>query len=473
MPISRLGVQTPTANTPTILSTFNAAHLVSVLITNTSSSANPVLKVDIWIAPQGALFESEYAYIAKNLIVGSGQSFETFRFAVNNGDTIYVQSTTASVSFTCNGIQQDDEIKAEDLPQTFTNKTIRGAYNTIYLDKGTTAQRPTDVETGYARYNTELEMIEIKTVSGWSFAGAGLDGPQGPTGPTGPQGPIGLQAVNLNLKGSVADVASLPATGNTKDDGYYVADQNTMYAWSDADTWVNVGPIYGAQGPTGADSTVTGPTGATGPTGPEGNFTVSATAPSTPLEGDAWFNSNNSRMYVYYDSVWVETSSNTQGPTGPTGAQGLYGGPHISYGFDTDTNTAVAPLDGSFKLDNASLNSVTSIVVDTNDVNNANVIFHYVTMEAVTSTPKATIQIADKLDDTQRWNWQVTAVDIFGTPNQVTLSVSPGDFNGAPPTFTLGQELALSYRLSGNLGSTGPTGPGVTNYIHPFLTMGA
>lgn len=325
MPISRLGVQTPTANTPTILSTFNAAHLVSVLITNTSASANPVLKVDIWIAPQGALNESEYAYIAKNLTVSSGQSFETFRFAVNSGDTIYVQATTNTVSFTCNGIQQDDEIKPEDLPQTFTNKTIRGVYNTIYLDKGTTAQRPTDVETGYARYNTELEMIEIKTVSGWSFAGAGLDGPQGPTGPTGPQGPVGQQATNLNLMGTVADVASLPASGNTKDDAYYVTAENTMYAWSSSNTWINVGPIFGAQGPTGAASTVTGPTGATGPTGPEGNFTVAGVSPTGPLEGDAWFNSNNSRMYIYYDGVWVETSSTTQGPTGPSGANGLDG----------------------------------------------------------------------------------------------------------------------------------------------------
>jgi hypothetical protein len=78
-----------------------------------------------------------------------------------------------------------------------------------------------------------------------------------------------------------------------------------------------------------------GPTGPTGPVGPEGadgvigldgepgKFIVSATPPADPEEGDAWFNSTNSRLYMYYDSFWVEASAPVAGPTGPDGESGV------------------------------------------------------------------------------------------------------------------------------------------------------
>jgi len=84
------------------------------------------------------------------------------------------------------------------------------------------------------------------------------------------------------------------------------------------------GPI-GPTGPTGASSNVTGPTGA------KGRFTVQAdTPPANPIAGDAWFNSTNGQIFVYYDdgtsAAWVESASSNiglqgnPGPTGPTGA---------------------------------------------------------------------------------------------------------------------------------------------------------
>ena len=39
-----------------------------------------------------------------------------------------------------------------------------------------------------------------------------------------------------------------------------------------------------------------------------GGVTVSATAP-TGITGAMWFNTNYGRMYVYYDSFWVEAGS--------------------------------------------------------------------------------------------------------------------------------------------------------------------
>jgi len=63
-----------------------------------------------------------------------------------------------------------------------------------------------------------------------------------------------------------------------------------------------------------------GPTGPIGPTGPD-RLSVSDTAPSSVVSGDLWFDSTNARLYSYYDSTWVEISG-AQGPTGPTGPTG-------------------------------------------------------------------------------------------------------------------------------------------------------
>ena len=78
----------------------------------------------------------------------------------------------------------------------------------------------------------------------------------------------------------------------------------------------DVGP-QGSTGPTGPTGEG-GPTGPTGPTGPDARVSVSATAPSGPLEGDLWFRSSTGRLFAYYDSYWVEISGEP-GPPGPTG----------------------------------------------------------------------------------------------------------------------------------------------------------
>ena len=63
-----------------------------------------------------------------------------------------------------------------------------------------------------------------------------------------------------------------------------------------------------------------GPTGATGPD----RLQVSDSEPSSPNSGDLWFDSSNARLFSYYDSFWIEISGSI-GPTGPTGASGLNG----------------------------------------------------------------------------------------------------------------------------------------------------
>jgi hypothetical protein len=167
MPIIRLGVSTPSANQATPLTAVSSAHLVSVIVTNKSIQATPVCKVDIWVQPFGSSGDSEYAYIASNLTVGVGQSFETFRFALNAQDAVYVKSTLADTSFSAYGIQQSDDFNPGDIPVVFRNKTIRGINNTLYLEKGNTANRPVAAEIGYARFNTDFDTIEVLTATGW------------------------------------------------------------------------------------------------------------------------------------------------------------------------------------------------------------------------------------------------------------------------------------------------------------------
>jgi hypothetical protein len=172
MPITRLGIVNPAANTDSALVNFTGAHLVSVVAANKASVATPITKVTIWVVPANATVTSQYAYICSNLIIAVGQSFETFRFAVNAGDTLYVRSSTATASFFCSGIPQEDAVIPASLAQTFTNKVIRGVDNTVYLDSGTTAERRISAEAGYIRFNTETEAVEVKVASGWERVGS-------------------------------------------------------------------------------------------------------------------------------------------------------------------------------------------------------------------------------------------------------------------------------------------------------------
>lgn len=167
MAITRLGQARPTANSPAVLATLSDNYLVSVVATNLLPTTTPIPKVTIYITPAGATLESQFVYICSNLTLSYGTSFETFRFATNAGDTIYCRSTTDNCGFMLNGILQDDVVGQGDLSQTFTNKTIRGLNNTLYLDKGNTSQRRPEAEVGYVRFNTEFDTLEVRTSQGW------------------------------------------------------------------------------------------------------------------------------------------------------------------------------------------------------------------------------------------------------------------------------------------------------------------
>jgi hypothetical protein len=60
-------------------------------------------------------------------------------------------------------------------------------------------------------------------------------------------------------------------------------------------------------------------------------ITVSTTAPTSPSEGDLWFDSDNANVYIYYDSSWVQV-----------GGGGGGGGTVTSVGVSVPTGLSVA-----------------------------------------------------------------------------------------------------------------------------------
>lgn len=79
--------------------------------------------------------------------------------------------------------------------------------------------------------------------------------------------------------------------------------------------------------------------------GGSGSYTVSATAPSSPVNGDRWLDTDLGVEYTYYSDgtsgQWVETASGWQGVQGTTGIQGLTGAQGTT-GLQGATGTAGA-----------------------------------------------------------------------------------------------------------------------------------
>lgn len=180
----------------------------------------------------------------------------------------------------------------------------------------------------------------------------GLQGPIGPTGatgadstvvgPTGPTGATGPQGLGIVMKGAVADVASLPATGAVVNDSYVVATDGHLYTWDGA-AWVDDGAIVGPTGPTGAQGPqgIQGPPGSIGPTGAD-SVVEGPQGPAGPIgpigpQGPAGADSVvpgpigpiGPQGPAGADSVvpGPQGIQGIQGPVGPTGPDSLIAGP--------------------------------------------------------------------------------------------------------------------------------------------------
>ena len=135
----------------------------------------------------------------------------------------------------------------------------------------------------------------------------GEQGVQGATGPQGSTGAAGTDGTSITILGSVADEASLPASG-TLGDGYLIS--GSLYVWNGS-AWENVGNIQGPTGPQGStgNTGATGPQGPGGPQGPQGD--AGPTGPAGPTGS--------------VGPTGPQGPAGPQGSAGPTGSQGPTG----------------------------------------------------------------------------------------------------------------------------------------------------
>jgi hypothetical protein len=230
MPITRLGLANPDANTLTTLVTAQRGYVASVIIANKN---NQTVTSSVYLVPTGAVFtDVTAATIVKDLSIGAGQAFETFRFALNVGDSIQVIGNTAGLSYSVTAAYETDgrqyvnySATAPDLPQ-IGNLWIKTDNSVSFWNGSVWVDSITAGPTG---------------PTGAEGAASTITGPTGPTGPSG--GPVGPT-------GPTGATGAEGATGPT---GAGVAGPTGP-----------TGPSGGPIGPTGP----TGPTGAVGATGP-------------------------------------------------------------------------------------------------------------------------------------------------------------------------------------------------------------
>jgi hypothetical protein len=132
MAVRRLGISNPAINTSTLIFTATASYMVSVIATNKDTTAK---KVRAWVVPSGATQQSQWGYILYDVDVPTYNSIESHRFAIENGDTVYVRADTANMSFSLNGIYDSTASFDSHLTQT-TN--VHGIANTANLVTVTT-----------------------------------------------------------------------------------------------------------------------------------------------------------------------------------------------------------------------------------------------------------------------------------------------------------------------------------------------
>lgn len=291
MPVRRLGSFTPAANTLTLLGTADVTCVSSVLVTNTSTVE---ALVTVYVKPFGAgNTTSEYSYLAYGLPVSAGQSFETFRFALAIGDEVYVQATTAAVNFTSVIVYE---------AEGRTNVSV-------------SSSQPLAPQVGDIWVNSISDELNVWRGSSWAVVAlATPQGPKGEQGDVGPTGPTGAQGLNLNLIGSVADFASLPEFGDVIDDAYYVAAEDTVYAWKDFG-WANIGPVRGPAGPQAVNFTILGSVQ---------SVVDLPVSPANTLGNTAYYVEDLQSLFAWDSTSWINVGP-IMGPTGPAGPTGAVG----------------------------------------------------------------------------------------------------------------------------------------------------
>jgi collagen type VII alpha len=174
----------------------------------------------------------------------------------------------------------------------------------------------------------------------------GSQGDQGTSGYTGSQGETGLGFAIAKSYNSVAALtADTSPTGITAGQFAIIEtgdvedpENSRLYLWNGT-VYSYISDLSGNIGLTGPQGTIgyTGSAGSLGYTGSQGiagyvgsqgivSYTVSATAPTSPENGELWYDSSTDILYVYVNdsvsSYWLDISTGVPGPSGYTGSAG-------------------------------------------------------------------------------------------------------------------------------------------------------
>lgn len=102
----RLGISKPSAavfGSGTSVFTATTPTLLSVIATNTQGTN---AECSIYVVPTGVTDPNNYGLITYNLGISGYNTYETFRFAINAGDQVYVAGT-GGISYYIQGIEQE------------------------------------------------------------------------------------------------------------------------------------------------------------------------------------------------------------------------------------------------------------------------------------------------------------------------------------------------------------------------------
>ena len=205
--------------------------------------------------------------------------------------------------------------------------------------------KPLNTNTGDQWFNTDQNEFYMWNGTSWTLIG-----------------PTDLSRLaSVFIKGTLTNVAQLPTSGQVAGDAYLI--DGDLHIW-DTERWTNVGEVQGPTGPAGPQGSTgdqgpqgvagpagsagvqglrgiqgiqgeqgiqgaTGPQGATGAEGTDGtsitilgSVAAEVDLPATGSLGDGYLISGS--LYVWNGTAWENVGS-IQGPTGPTGPQGIAG----------------------------------------------------------------------------------------------------------------------------------------------------
>jgi microcystin-dependent protein len=170
--------------------------------------------------------------------------------------------------------------------------------------------------------------------------------------------------------------------------------------------------------------------------------------------GGAGTLANNAVIAVAFFATGAKGETGNTGSTGSTGNTGATGatGAAAPFSFDyTWTTATTAPAAGSVGVDNATVASLTAMVISETNRLGSNLLAILSTLDDSTSTVKARVDVVDVLDATKWLSFTLTGAL---TDNGSWLSF-PASYVGAGSALTDGNRVSVIATPYGNRGSDG------------------